>query len=185
MKILQINKGLKPKASTNYGRVLAILAILLFNVLHLQAQTWNETGNPGSPTSKLGTITPQPLKIVTNDSVRIFIQNVGGNVGIGTTKVYGFKLSVEGAIRARKVKVYPGTWSDDVFSKDFEMLTNEELENYLYQNKHLPNIPSEAEVKTSGVETGEMFNALLKEVEILNLRLLDLQKQLDAVKMKN
>ena len=185
MKTLQINKGLKPKVSTNYGRLLVILAILHFNVMHLRAQSWNETGNPGSPTSKLGTITPQPLKIVTNDTVRIFIQNVGGNVGIGTTKVYGFKLSVEGAIRARKVKIYPGTWSDDVFSKDFEMLTNEELENYLQQNKHLPNIPTEQAVKDNGVETGEMFNALLREVEILNLRLLDLQKQLDALKLKN
>ena len=185
MKILQINKGFMPTTSTNYGRVLVILAILLSKVMLLQAQPWNETGNPGSPTSKLGTITPQPLKIVTNDSVRIFIQNVGGNVGIGTTKVSGYKLSVEGAIRARKVKVYPGTWSDDVFAKDYVVMTNDELETYLAQNKHLPNIPNEAEVKTNGVETGEMFNELLKEVEILNLRLLDLQKQLDAVKLKN
>ncbi len=167
-------------------KITLLALVLLFAGGRARAQNWNLSGNASiSPADKLGSINPDNMRIVPHDSLRIFITGLGGNVGIGTDKVSGYRLSVEGAIRARKVRVYPGTWSDSVFAEDFVLMPANELETYLSHNHHLPNVPSEAIVKESGIETTEMFNALLKEVEILNLRLLGIQKEFDALKQKS
>jgi hypothetical protein len=57
-----------------------------------------------------------------------------------------------------------------------------EVEQFIKANNHLPEIPTEAEVKENGVGLGEMNAKLLQKVEELTLYLIDLQKQIDALK---
>jgi len=57
-----------------------------------------------------------------------------------------------------------------------------EVKQFITQNKHLPNVPSEAEVITHGVNIGEMNAILLQKVEELTLYIIDLQKQIDELK---
>ncbi len=111
-----------------------------------------------------------------------------GNVGIGTTTPRE-KLSVNGNIRAREIKVEATNWPDYVFEKSYKIETLQELESYIKTNKHLPEIPSAKEVATNGVELGEMNKLLLKKIEELTLYViqlkkesLDQQKQLDELK---
>ncbi|TCC87306.1 hypothetical protein EZ428_21645 [Pedobacter frigiditerrae] len=107
------------------------------------------------------------------------IWNTLGNVGIGTTNPTE-KLSVNGKIRAKEIKIEPNpaTWPDYVFEADYKVGTLEELERYITTHKHLPEIPSAKEVESNGLELGEMNRLLLKKVEELTLYLIQKDKEL-------
>ena len=107
-----------------------------------------------------------------------FIINDNGNVGIGTGKVEGYRLSVEGKIRSREVEVNALQWADFVFEKDYELLSLSSVEAYVKKNKHLPNVPSEKEVKERGINLGEMDAILLRKIEELTLYVIELEKQI-------
>ncbi len=62
------------------------------------------------------------------------------------------------------------------------MLILEQLERYVKENRHLPDVPTETEVKQGGVDLGQMNALLLQKVEELTLYIIDLQKQIDELK---
>lgn len=97
-----------------------------------------------------------------------------GNVGIGTDSPRN-KLDVAGTIRATEVKVETG-WADFVFDKDYRLLSLEDVESHINEYKHLPDIPSEAEVKKNGVSLGEMQAKLLQKIEELTLYVISQDK---------
>ena len=107
--------------------------------------------------------------------------SVNGNVGIGTTDTKGYKLAVNGTIRAKEIKVESG-WADFVFKKGYQLPTLGEVEQHIQEKGHLPNIPSEAEVKANGVGLGEMNTLLLQKIEELTLYVIGLQKENDEMK---
>lgn len=106
-----------------------------------------------------------------------------GNVGIGVTNPQ-YKLAVEGTIAAREVKVTSETWSDFVFYSNYKLRTLGEVEQFIKINSHLPEIPTEKEVKENGISLGEMNAKLLQKVEELTLYLIEQQKQIDELKSK-
>jgi len=113
-----------------------------------------------------------------------------GDIGIGTSTPRE-KLSVNGNIRAREIKVEARDWPDYVFADGYNVETLEGLESYIKLNKHLPEIPSAKEAQANGVALGEMNKLLLKKIEELTLYVIELkkesimqQKQLDQLKKK-
>lgn len=95
-----------------------------------------------------------------------------GSVGIGTaTPDATYKLSVNGFIRTKEVKVEAG-WSDYVFDKGYALKPLTEVADYISKNKHLPDVPSAAEVEKNGVKVGETEALLLKKIEELTLYLI-------------
>ena len=57
-----------------------------------------------------------------------------------------------------------------------------EVEKYINENKHLPSVPSEKEVKENGINTAEMDAILLQKIEELTLYIMQQQKDIDALK---
>ncbi len=108
-----------------------------------------------------------------------------GNVGIGTTETGTHKLAVDGTIGAREIKVEAGAWSDFVFNKDYDLKDLEEVENYIKVNNHLPDIPSEQEVKENGIQLGEMDAKLLQKIEELTLYMIEINKEVKSLKEEN
>lgn len=112
---------------------------------------------------------------------RLFLQDVTGNIGIGTNDPK-YKLDVCGTIRAKEVKVnLNGTCPDYVFEPNYELMSFEELREYLENNKHLPGIPSASETKENGINLSEMNMMLLQKVEELTLYILDLEKRINEL----
>lgn len=107
------------------------------------------------------------------------------NVGIGTTNfidgVDTYRLSVNGAVRAHRVRVYT-TWADYVFNKDYDLPTLEEVEQHIKDNGHLKDIPSDKEVETNGIELGEMNKLLLQKIEELTLYMIEMKKEINNLK---
>lgn len=109
-----------------------------------------------------------------------------GNVGIGTTNTQGYMLAVAGNVIAEGVKVeLEGNWPDFVFTKDHKLLSLSEVESYIKEHGHLPNIPSEEEVKKEGINLGKMDAHLLQKIEELTLHTIQQQKEIDSLKNIN
>ncbi|MBQ4822477.1 tail fiber protein [Aquimarina sp. MMG016] len=103
---------------------------------------------------------------------------VSGNMGIGTTTPDA-KLTVKGNIHAEEVKIDLSVPAPDyVFTKDYDLLTIEEVQQHIATQGHLPNIPSATEMETNGVELGLMNMKLLEKIEELTLYTIAQEKQL-------
>ena len=106
-----------------------------------------------------------------------------GNVGIGTDQLTeNYKLSVEGNIRAREIEVNATTWADYVFDADYYLAPLTVVEEYIAENNHLPNVPSEEEVLEEGINLGEMDAILLRKIEELTLYMIELKKENEELK---
>jgi hypothetical protein len=108
-----------------------------------------------------------------------------GNVGIGTNNPDA-KLAVKGHIHTQEVRVdLTGAVAPDyVFEKEYELLPLSELETYINQNKHLPEVPSAKEMEKEGLNLKEMNLLLLKKVEELTLHLIEMKKEINELKNK-
>lgn len=84
-----------------------------------------------------------------------------------------------GAVRAKEVRVTinPGEGPDYVFESGYRLPSLAELETYITQNKHLPEVPSARQMEEEGLHVKAMNLLLLKKVEELTLYLIE-QKQL-------
>jgi len=95
-----------------------------------------------------------------------------GRLGIGTWTPGNYKLAVNGGIRAKYIDVETG-WSDFVFDSDYKLITLEELELYIKENGHLPDMPSSEDVAKNGVNVGETLSKLLQKIEELTLYIIE------------
>jgi hypothetical protein len=140
-----------------------------------------------TPQAKLevgGSLMAQNADITTTLTADVLIANSAAISNlIGTTTAENFKVT--GLLCAKEIRVKLSgapSWPDYVFAKDYNLLPLQEVEQFISENQHLPNVPSAAEVEANGVELGEMNAILLKKIEEQMLYIIDLQKQIDELK---
>ena len=73
-------------------------------------------------------------------------------------------------------------WPDYVFNENYQLQSLEEIEKFIKQNKHLPNLPTSEEVSKNGIELGVMNTILLQKIEELTLHLIQLKKENAEIK---
>lgn len=106
-----------------------------------------------------------------------------GTMGIGTTANPLYRLSVNGIVRSTEVVVETG-WADYVFEKNYRLLPLEEVEKFIQQNKHLPNIPSAKEIESNGLQVGNTQKRMMEKIEELTLYVIELKKEIEVLKNK-
>lgn len=106
-----------------------------------------------------------------------------GRVGIGKTPNTNYTFDVNGKIRANEIVVNT-TGADFVFEDDYDLRALSEVESFIKENKHLPDIPTAKEVEENGVSLGEMQSKLLQKIEELTLYMIELKKENDVLKAK-
>ncbi len=109
---------------------------------------------------------------------------LGGNVGIGTTNPTA-KLTVAGDIHAREVRVTTNAGADFVFEKDYTLRPLSELDAFVQENKHLPEIAPAAQMVEEGVNAGEFQIQLLQKIEELTLYVIEQEKRVKALETEN
>lgn len=127
------------------------------------------------------------LELGTNNVSRMKI-NSDGKIVIGTSATpAGYKLFVEEGILTEKVKVAIKTsseWSDYVFDKEYDLKPLSEVEEFIYQNNHLPGVPSAQDVVENGIDIAKMDAKLLEKIEELTLHLIEMDKKMNELQKR-
>jgi len=138
-----------------------------------------DTGN------RIGINQEQIIATEDGDTATLYLNPVlGGQVAIGpllnVAVPSDVSLAVQGKILSEEVEVQlVDDWPDYVFDDNYPLMSLNEVERSIKQNRHLPDVPSADEVQASGIALGEMQGLLLRKIEELTLYVIDLQKQLD------
>ena len=105
--------------------------------------------------------------------------HANNNVAIGyeADVIPNYKLQVNGSLWASNVHTSAGDYPDYVFDSTYQLPTLQEVETYIKQNHHLPEVPTEADVKKVGINLGEHQVILLKKVEELTLYAIEQNKK--------
>jgi hypothetical protein len=129
-----------------------------------------------------GTKSNHPLYLFTNNGGSSLSILTNGNVGIGTVTP-GYKLSVNGSIQSKEVRVETG-WADYVFDHNYSLQPLSEVEQFIQTNKHLPGIPSADNIRKNGLAVGEMQTKMMEKIEELTIYVIELEKQINELKLK-
>lgn len=98
-----------------------------------------------------------------------------------------YKLAVSGGILTEKVRVATsGTpfWADYVFEPTFKLKSLKEVENFIKENKHLPDVPSTSDVTKNGIDLAETQAILLQKIEELTLYVIEQDKKINQLNKK-
>jgi len=141
--------------------------------------------NTANPAISLGfgylnTDTPfiQSFNNASLSSNSLNINPFGGNVGIGTSNPTS-KLTVAGNIASREVKVTVDAGADFVFENDYKLPSLESVDQFIKENKHLPEIASAQEMQKDGINLSEMNIKLLQKIEEMTLYMIDQKRKID------
>jgi hypothetical protein len=113
--------------------------------------------------------------------------NTGGVIYIMPKRTVGngkpvAMFDTDGLTVRGKVTVSATAWSDFVFSDDYKLPSLRDVKFHIQQHKHLPDIPSEEEVKENGIDVVDMQARLLQKIEELTLYAIQQQETIDELK---
>ncbi|WP_320053212.1 hypothetical protein [uncultured Acetobacteroides sp.] len=139
----------------------------------------DQFGNPGMYGLQIQTANPSGTYQGLSYTTRLAL-SINGNIGIGTNSPT-YKLDVIGTIRAREIKV-DLNGADFVFEKDYKLMPLNELENFIKEQKHLPEIAPAKDMKENGTDLGNLNSKLLQKIEELTLYTLEQNNAIKELK---
>lgn len=108
-----------------------------------------------------------------------------GRMGVGTKEFIQnatTKLAVEGTIAAREIIVTDASpFPDYVFEKGYKMMTLEELDAYIKEHGHLPNMTPAVKIHAEGMPMGEIQIKMVEKIEELTLYIIEQNKRIEAL----
>jgi len=97
-----------------------------------------------------------------------------------------FRVMSDGHIWATELDIKLKTgFPDYVFEADYKLMSIEELEKYIKQNNHLPNIPSAKDIEENGLSVGEMQVRQMEKIEELTLYIIELKNEIEKLKTQH
>lgn len=116
-----------------------------------------------------------------SDTGKVAVGTDNTPTSIGGANISAYRFFVKGGMLAEEVRVRTG-WADYVFADDYNLKPLAEVEAFIKENKHLPNVPSANTVESQGIELGDMSRIQQEKIEELTLYIIDQQKQIDELK---
>ncbi|MBV8328832.1 hypothetical protein [Chryseobacterium sp.] len=86
----------------------------------------------------------------------------------------------QGKVEAKDFVVSTTPTADHVFAPDYHLREIGDLEKFITEKNHLPEIPSAKEMTESGLSIGEFQIKLLQKIEELTLYMISLKKEIDS-----
>ncbi len=120
----------------------------------------------------------------------VFDLAVGRGIAVGMNSVTErlpteYKLVVGGKILAEEVRIKMiKDWADFVFHPDYRLAALPEVARYIRNHRHLPDMPSAAEVANDGVRLGDMQAKLLRKIEELTLHAIEQHKTIESLQAR-
>ena len=121
---------------------------------------------------------------IDNGTTQIFHLGTEGSLELRSGGLQTFKVETSGLIRGRRMKLDLNTWADYVFEPTYHLMPLSEVETFVKKEKHLPNVPSEQELKAEGADVMEMNKILMEKVEELTLYLIQQNKNTEELKVQ-
>lgn len=90
-------------------------------------------------------------------------------------------LEIAGTIKAREIKVEVNAGADHVFKPAYNLRNLNEVEAFVKENNHLPDIPSEKEMQENGLSVNEFQIKLLQKIEELTLYTIEQNKRINQL----
>lgn len=140
----------------------------------------------------LGTYSDHGLTLGTNNMTSIFMDNKNKvYIGLSDDQIASIRAELKNkynlflgkGVLSEDYAIAPvSSWSDFVFNADYKLRSFEEVENFINENKHLPDVPSAQQVAEEGYSQHDMNKILLQKIEELTLYTIQQQKEIDALK---
>jgi hypothetical protein len=143
--------------------------------------SWSLIGNGEiAPSSQfIGTTDAQPMIFKTNNTEQLRIGTDGRiKIGAFANAPADAKLAVDGFVYARKLTITAASWADFVFGNNYSLPALTGVEKYIKKFRHLPGVPSEAEINKQGINVGDNQAILLRKIEELTLYLIAQNKKI-------
>ncbi len=138
----------------------------------------------GGSSAGIGTFSGTHMRIFCKGRSDIFIAEATGNVGIGYENFGTYKLAVNGSVRSKEIVVETANWPDYVFDEKYKLAPLNEVEKYIEQNKHLPNIPSANEIEQTGLHVGDIQKKMIEKIEELTLYIIAANKKIEKLEQQ-
>jgi hypothetical protein len=142
----------------------------------------------------IGTSNPTSKLYITNGNVKI--NTTTGYLAVGDfeggsplTTPAGYRLIVQDGILTEKIKVAlkssVADWADYVFEPSYNLIPLEKVEEFVKENKHLPNVPSAEDMVNSGLDVAKTSAKLMEKIEELTLYMIEMNKEIKTLKVEN
>ncbi|MBP2616441.1 hypothetical protein [Chryseobacterium jejuense] len=91
-------------------------------------------------------------------------------------------VAIQGKLEAKDVVITATPTADHVFAADYNLREIGELEKFISEKSHLPEIPSAKEMTDNGLSVGDFQIKLLQKIEELTLYMISMKKEIDVLK---
>lgn len=123
--------------------------------------------------------------ILGSDQSPILIAKDNNTVGIGTDCIpTDGTLAVNGKIYATALQLkltVNGCFPDYVFEPSYKLMSLKDMGIFIQKNKHLPGIPTAAEVEANGVDVMDLNVKMLEKIEELTLHLIQMEEKIKSL----
>jgi hypothetical protein len=151
--------------------------------------------NSDSTCTWIGTFSNHGFLLGTNRRSCFYIDPVQRNLYVGITEVQAAQIREElknkygmfvyKGILSEDYAIAPkSTWADFVFSRNYNLKPLKEVESFIAENEHLPDVPSAAQVAEEGYSQHDMNKVLLQKIEELTLYIIKQQKEIEELKRR-
>ncbi|GAB6012733.1 hypothetical protein [Viscerimonas tarda] len=103
---------------------------------------------------------------------------------VNTDNCLAGPLDINGTLRAKEIKVTLNIGADFVFDANYQLKSLNEVQDFIKENKHLPEIPSAAEMTSGDTDLGVLQVKLLQKIEELTLYVIQQNDEIQSLKTK-